>query len=50
MGRDVAINQALISSHFNWGVAIYNIITTNPLEITLNVLALKLGFTNKIII
>jgi hypothetical protein len=50
MGRDVAINQALISSKFNWGVSIYNIVSANPLEITLNILAIKLGITNKIII
>jgi hypothetical protein len=50
MGRDIAINQALMSSNMNWGVAIYNIISSNPLEITLNILAIKLGITNKIII
>ena len=50
MSRDVAINQALISSNLNWGVAIYNVISSNPLEITLNILAIKLGITNKIII
>ena len=50
MGRDVSINQALISSKFNWGVSIYNIVSANPLEITLNILAIKLGITNKIII
>jgi hypothetical protein len=50
MSRDVAINQALISSKLNWGVSIYNIVSANPLEITLNILAIKLGITNKIII
>jgi hypothetical protein len=50
MSRDVAINQALISSNLNWGVSIYNIVSANPLEITLNILAIKLGITNKIII
>ena len=50
MSRDVAINQALISSKLNWGVSIYNIVSANPIEITLNILAIKLGITNKIII
>ena len=50
MGRDVAINQALYRADMNWGVTIYNVITTNPIEITLNLLAVKLGFTNKLII
>jgi len=50
MGRDVAINQALISSHLNWGVTIYSVISANPLEIALNILAVKLGVTNKIIL
>ena len=50
MGRDVAVNQALINAHINWGVTIYSVISANPLEIALSVLAVKLGVTNKIIL
>ena len=50
MGRDIAVNQALINSNLNWGVTIYNIVSTNPLEIALSILAVKLGVTNKIVL
>ena len=50
MGRDIGVNQGLASCHLNWGVTIYNIVNTNPLEIALSILAVKLGVTNKIIL
>ena len=51
IGRDMAVNQILINSHLpSWGITIYNIINTSPLEIALGILALKLGMTNKIIL
>ena len=51
LGRDMAVNQILINSHLPmWGVTIYNIINTNPLEIAIGILALKLGFSNKILL
>jgi hypothetical protein len=51
LSRDIAVNQLLINSHLpTWGVTIYNIINTNPLEIAISILALKLGITNKIIL
>ena len=42
--------KALINSNLNWGVTIYNIVSTNPLEIALSILAVKLGVTNKIVL
>jgi hypothetical protein len=34
----------------NWGVTIYNILSANPYEIAINILALKLGIANKLLI
>lgn len=48
--RDIAVNQILINSNMNFGVTIYNILTVNPYEVALTILAAKLGFSNKIIL
>jgi hypothetical protein len=50
MGRDIAINQALINCNIQFGVAIYSVISMNPYEIALSILAVKLGISNKIVI
>ena len=34
----------------NWGVTIYNILSANPYEIAINILALKMGVANKLLI
>lgn len=51
MSRDIAINQILINSNINaFGITIYNVLTANPYEIAISILAVKLGFSNKLII
>lgn len=50
MGRDVAIQNILVSAHFNFGLTIYNILNTNPLEIAIGIISIKLGIHSKVII
>lgn len=50
MGRDIIINQTLRNHHLEFGLTLYNIVSISPLEIGLSILALKLGFSNKIIL
>jgi len=54
LGRDIAVNQILVNSHINSlgmvGITIYNVMTANPYEIAFSILAVKLGFSNKILI
>ena len=48
--RDSMINNILTSHHFDFGVTIYSIIASNPIEIAVSILSLKLGITNKVLI
>jgi hypothetical protein len=48
--RDYLITQTLNHYHYDFGVTILNIISTNPIEITVGLLSIKLGITNKILI
>ena len=48
--RDTMITKTLNHYHFEFGITIMNIITSNPLEIAVSILALKLGITNKLIL
>ena len=48
--RDTMITKTLSHYHIDFGVTIMNIVTTNPLEIAVSILAIKLGITNKIIL
>jgi hypothetical protein len=53
--RDIAVNQLVVSGYtakygLNFGVDIYNIITTSPIEMAIALLGIKLGITNKIIL
>ena len=50
MSRDIAVNQILVNSSMNFGLTIYNIMTANPYEVAISILAVKLGFSNKIIL
>ena len=50
IGRDIAINQALVNSNIPFGIAVYGVISMNPYEIALSILAVKLGVSNKIVI
>lgn len=49
-GRDIAVNQMLISSSIDFGVTIYNIVTVSPLQIAVGILGAKLGIQSKAII
>jgi len=49
LSRDIAVNQILINSNIHsFGITIYNILTVNPYEVALSIIAVKLGFSNKI--
>jgi len=48
--RDSMINNILTSHHYDFGVTIYSIIASNPIEIAVSILSLKLGITNKVLI
>jgi len=48
--RDYLITKILNNYHYDFGVTIMNIISSNPLEITVGILTVKLGITNKILI
>jgi hypothetical protein len=49
LSRDIAVNQILINSSMHtFGITIYNVLTANPYEVALSILAVKLGFSNKI--
>lgn len=44
------ITQMLNHYNMDFGITILNIISSNPLEITVSLLSIKLGITNKLII
>lgn len=55
--RDFFVNKLVVSGNttkygfvFNFGLDIYNIVATSPIEIALAILGVKLGITNKIIL
>lgn len=48
--RDSLINYSFHRLQFDFGVTIYGIISSNPLEIAVGILSLKLGLSNKILI
>lgn len=48
--RDTMITKALSHYHIDFGVTIMNIISTNPVEIAVSIIAIKLGISNKIIL
>ena len=50
IGRDIGMNQILINTGIDFGVTIYNILTVHPYEVALSILAVKLGFSNKILL
>lgn len=57
ISRDIIINQILKdngltkgSSALTFGLTIYNIATLKPLEVAVGILAVKLGFSNKVIL
>lgn len=49
-GRDIAVNQMLISSSIDFGVTIYNIVTVSPLQIAVGIIGAKLGIHSKAIL
>jgi hypothetical protein len=55
--RDISVNQIVISGNstkyaymFNFGLDVYNIVSTTPIEMAIAILGIKLGITNKIIL
>lgn len=48
--RDTIITKTLNYYHIDFGITILNILTTNPYEVALTIIALKLGISNKIIL
>jgi len=50
LGRDMAVNQILISSHTSFGLTIAQILQYNPIDVAIGLIIAKLGFGNKLVI
>ena len=52
IGIDFAVNKILnsLQNHIPFGVTISNVLAYNPSDVIITILALKLGFTNKIVL
>lgn len=50
IGRDIAINQVLMSLNMPITMTVYNIISANPIQVAIALLATKFGIHSKIVL
>jgi hypothetical protein len=50
MGRDAAISQMLSNCNAGIGLVMYNLVSTNPIQVAITMMAVKMGITNKIVL
>jgi hypothetical protein len=50
IGRDIAINQVLLSFNMPITLTVYNIISANPIQVAVALLATKFGIHSKIVV